>query len=170
MEKRSYQRVSKRVRYSTFSWLLTGITLVALGGGGVWCVATGMPEKGWTLLILLVIILLPALFFAPVSVLTDGQMLAVRRPLKTKYIHVDDIAEVRYAPPTMGAKRICASGGFLGYWGWFNEKPEGNYFGYFGRSSDTFLLILKNGRQYMIGCDDSSEVADILRNAITPDK
>lgn len=66
-----------------------------------------------------------------------------------------DIAEVKLCQPTMGAIRICGSGGFFGWYGWFREGDIGKYFAYYGKSSDCFLVTLKDGRKYMLGCTDA---------------
>ena len=153
--------IHKKVSYSSFSKILTivvSILLVTL------CVKEISVEIGKGILgaAMLAVILIFSLLYAPLSVTADEDYLVVRRPLKRKVIPLADIISVRYAPPTMADKRSCASGGFMGYWGWFSNKMDGNYFGYYGKSSDTFLIELRNGRRYMIGCDDSGEVADFI--------
>ncbi len=54
------------------------------------------------------------------------------------------------------------SGGFLGYWGWFAEKGLGRYFAYYGRKSDCFLVTLKDGRKYVLGCREASDLVGAL--------
>lgn len=62
----------------------------------------------------------------------------------------------------MGALRICGSGGFFGYWGWFKERDLGKYFAYYGKSSDCFLVTLKSGNKYMLGCTEPEEMVDFI--------
>lgn len=65
----------------------------------------------------------------------------------------------------MGEKRIFGSGGFFGWYGWFSEADLGKYFAYYGKASDCFLVTLKNGRKYMLGCADApAMVAEIRSN------
>ena len=58
---------------------------------------------------------------------------------KSRKISVRDIERVELFQPTMGAIRIFASGGFMGYWGVFRESDIGRYYVFFGKASDCFL-------------------------------
>lgn len=62
----------------------------------------------------------------------------------------------------MLGRRVFGNDGWFGYWGWFKERDLGKYFAYYGRSSDCFLIILKDGRRYVIGCDNSADVIDFI--------
>ncbi|MBE6230681.1 MAG: hypothetical protein E7119_08940 [Bacteroidales bacterium] len=37
----------------------------------------------------------------------------------------------------------------------FHEHDSGKYFAYYGRSSDCFLVELKDGRKYLLGCKNA---------------
>ena len=82
------------------------------------------------LAVLLVGMLLFGLFYMPLSISADKFAIYVNRSLKVKAILMQDVESVRLCPPTMGAIRICGSGGFFGYWGWFRERDLGKYFAY----------------------------------------
>ncbi len=69
-------------------------------------------------------------------------------------------------PPTMAERRICGSGGFFGYWGWFKEPSIGKYFAYYGKASDCFLVELKDGKKYLIGCSNPSEVVSYINSRL----
>lgn len=60
----------------------------------------------------------------------------------------------------MGERRVCGSGGWFGYWGWFHDRELGRYFAYYGKSSDCFLVRLRNGRSYVIGCQNPQTIID----------
>ena len=98
----------------------------------------------------------------PLSFSLDKESLRIRRPLKTKSIPLSDIAAVRLCPPTMGAIRIIDSGEWFGWYGWFSEGDLGKYFAYYGKSSDCFLVTLKSGRKYMLGCKDAPEMVESI--------
>ena len=66
--------------------------------------------------------------------------------------------------PTMGAIRIFASGGFMGYWGIFREGDIGRYYGFYGKASDCFLVRMKNGDKYVLGCKNPDEVVSYIRS------
>ncbi len=116
------------------------ITLACVLGG--WCVVT--------------------LFYAPMAISVDDRNLSIHRSLRIKDIPLSEIASVMPCPPTMAERRLCCSGGFMGYWGWFSERDLGRYFAYYGRSSDCFLVTLKNGRKYMLGCQNSRAMVDAI--------
>ena len=109
---------------------------------------------------------LASLFYMPISISADQTAIYINRSLRIKAIPIQDVASVKLCPPTMGAIRICGSGGFFGYWGWFKERDLGKYFAYYGRSSDCFLIELKNGRKYMLGCKKAPEMVEYIQSLI----
>ncbi|WP_353738430.1 PH domain-containing protein [Paramuribaculum intestinale] len=58
---------------------------------------------------------------------------------KSRKISVRDIECVELFQPTMGAIRIFASGGFMGYWGVFRESDIGRYYVFLARLRIAFL-------------------------------
>lgn len=105
---------------------------------------------------------LAALFFMPMSVEVAEGRLTVMFPLRFRSFPLDEIESARICRPTMGERRICGSGGFCGYWGWFSERDFGKYFAYYGKASDCFIVTLKNGRKYMLGCSDPQAIVDAI--------
>ena len=110
--------------------------------------------------------LVATLFYAPMSISVDDSGLWINRPLRDKRIPLAEVKSVRLLQPTMGARRLSGSGGFFGYWGWFSERDLGKYFAYYGRSSDCFLVRLRNGRQYMLGCENPDEMVEAINKRI----
>lgn len=106
--------------------------------------------------------LLASLFYMPMSISVDKNAICINRSLRIKAIPLQDVLSVRMCPPTMGTIRICGSGGFFGYWGWFKERDLGKYFAYYGRSSDCFLVELKDGRKYMLGCKNPQKMVEYI--------
>ncbi|MGM9816379.1 MAG: PH domain-containing protein [Lepagella sp.] len=159
--------MKKRVDMSTWSFLLTTIIIVFLTGMFVWLYVDAETRVlSFVTLGLLALMLIPSLIWMPLCVELKGGSLLVRRPLKVKEIALADIEEVRQMPPTMGAIRLCGSGGFMGYWGWFREGDIGKYFAYYGRSSDAFLVTLCDGSKYMLGCRDAGEMVAAIAAGI----
>ncbi len=111
-------------------------------------------------------VLLSSLFYMPISISADQTAIYINRSLRIKAIPVKDVVSVRVCPPTMGAIRICGSGGFFGYWGWFKERDLGKYFAYYGRSSDCFLVELRDGRKYMLGCRRAPKMVEYIQSLI----
>lgn len=115
---------------------------------------------------MLIVAVCCALFYTPVSVSLEEGFLTVRRPIRSRRISVEGIASIEMCAPTMGAKTICGSGGFLGYWGRFYEKDLGKYFAYHGKASDCFLITLHDGRRYMLGCRNAADVVEAVQASL----
>ena len=109
---------------------------------------------------------LASLFYMPLSISADKTAIYINRSLRIKAIPIQNVASVKLCPPTMGAIRICGSGGFFGYWGWFKERDLGKYFAYYGRSSDCFLVELKDGRKYVLGCKNAPKMVEYIQTLI----
>ena len=156
--------MKQQVVLSTYSWMATIICIFL----NVFFIFYNQPPLSIQLLltVLLVVISTVGLFYMPISISADKNAIYVNRSLKIKAIAMANVKSVRLCPPTMGAIRICGSGGFLGYWGWFRERDLGKYFAYFGRSSDCFLVELKNGRKYMLGCKNPQKMVEYINSMI----
>lgn len=106
----------------------------------------------------LIVLCLTALIFMPLSISVKNGELNINRPLKIKSIPLSQIASVELYSPTMASKRICGSGGWFGYYGWFKEPSIGKYFAYYGKASDCFLVTLKDGKKYVLGCENREAI------------
>lgn len=154
--------MKSRVKLSTFSIILTAIITGALVAG---CIVT-YPEKPAFMVILavLALIVMSSLLYAPLSIEADPDKITVRSAMKSRYILMRDVTEAKLFQPTMGAIRLFASGGYMGYWGIFREGDIGRYMAYYGKASDCFLIRLKNGDKYVLGCKDSSDIVSYIRS------
>lgn len=156
--------MEKKVQLSGFSIFLSALTIILLVSIPVWQFRRGATDvMTWTLIGLLVCVFVSCLLYAPLSIGIDKNNLVIKRVIKTKRIALNDIQSVEMCPPTMGQVRLCGNGGFFGYWGWFYEKDLGRYFGYFGKASDCFLITLKNGRKYMLGCNGAPQMVAAIK-------
>lgn len=115
---------------------------------------------------ILILLCVAALFYMPFSISVNDTNLYINRSLKIKSIPLKEIKSVKLCPPTMTEKRICGSGGWFGYWGWFSEPSIGKYFAYYGKASDCFLIEQKNGKKYLLGCDDAPTMVEYLSERI----
>ncbi len=109
---------------------------------------------------------LAALWYMPLSVECGVKALKLHTPLRTITFPYTEIASVERIQPTMGAVRVFASGGFLGYWGLFRERTIGKYHAAYGRASDCFLITLKDGTKWMLGCYNPDRVVALIRTEI----
>ena len=114
----------------------------------------------------LILLCATALLYMPISISIDDTNLNINRSLRIKSIPLKEIKSVKLCPPTMAEKRICGSGGWFGYWGWFSEPSIGKYFAYYGKASDCFLLELKDGKKYLLGCTDAPEMVKYIAERI----
>ena len=112
----------------------------------------------------LVILCITALLYMPLSISVKEDCLNINRPFKIKSIPLSQIASVKLCPPTMAKRRICGSGGWFGYYGWFNEPSIGKYFAYYGKATDCFLVTLKDGKKYLLGCEKPNEIVTFILN------
>ncbi len=155
--------MKKRVGFSGYCLIISALSSALICGLFVY--ALKQPDHGRPVVILAIIIAvmsLSTLLYMPLSVSVDDEKLSIRRTLRIKCIPLADISGVRLCPPTMAAHRICGSGGWFGWYGWFSERDLGKYFAYYGKASDCFLVTLKDGRKYMLGCSDAPDMADAI--------
>ncbi len=156
--------MKRKVVLSSYCRTVSVLIIVALCCIFWWQLST--PDVGWPVWVLLgaiVFLCLSALFYAPVSVTVDDAKLSVRSPLRTLSIPLAGIAGVKLCSPTMSEKRLIGSGGFFGYYGIFTEPSIGRYIASYGKSSDCFLVMLKNGRKYILGCADAAQMVSAIQ-------
>lgn len=152
--------MKQKVTLSGYSLSISVAVLAFLAGMALLELKKGEGELALFAVAIMALLCLLALFYMPLSVSVDENSLDIHRPFAIKSIPLGEIESVMLCPPTMSVRRICGSGGWLGYWGWFREPSIGRYFAYYGKASDCFLVRLKNGRQYMIGCEHPKEMVE----------
>lgn len=111
-------------------------------------------------------ILVFGLFYYPVSLDASDGGLEIRRVLKSKTIPYSEISAVERCYPSAGGLRLCGSGGYMGYWGYFSDIIIGTYFGYYGDRSQCILVKLKSGRQYVVSCVEPDAMVSAIASHI----
>lgn len=156
--------MKKKVMLSTYNVFLS-VTILAVLCGGLFLQIRHDEFNAVACLLFSIILILcgSTLLFSPLSVSLENNCLYVNFALRYKSFPLPDIESVSLCAPTMGAQRICGSGGFFGYYGWFSERDLGKYFAYHGKASDCFLVTLRNGKKYMLGCQDAREMVGAIR-------
>ena len=156
--------MKSRVRLSWYAIILTLIITGALVAG---CIVIRHEMIGFcSILSILLIIVVFSLIYAPVTIAADPANVSVRSVLRRMRIPIAEIESVELFQPTMGAIRVCASGGYMGYWGIFREGDIGRYVGYYGRSSDCFLIRMKNGDKYVLGCENPARMVEYIKGNV----
>ncbi len=156
----------RKVALSTYSIILSILAIVLLIGIMIYELKMGNEILAYIAGGMLVLLCVLSLFFTPQTVSVEDGCLNVNTLLRSKSIPLREIKAVRLTPPTMAEKRICGSGGWFGYWGWFREPSIGKYFAYYGKASDCFLVELKNEKLYMIGCVDPLSMMEYIDQQI----
>lgn len=114
----------------------------------------------------LVVLCFTALCYMPLSISVKNGELNINRPLKIKSIPLSQITFVELYSPSMASRRICGSGGWFGYYGWFKAPSIGKYFAYYGKASDCFLVTLKDGKKYVLGCENPKDMVDYINKSV----
>ncbi len=155
--------MKKKVILSTWGTIMTATGLIVLSASLYFAKE---PFTKYMVVGALIILCLTALLYMPLSISVENGELNIHRPLKIKSIPLSEIESARSVSPTMAERRICGSGGWFGYYGWFKEPTIGKYFAYYGKASDCFLVVLKDGRKYVLGCEDSEETVEYINKHI----
>ena len=107
--------------------------------------------------------LLFGLFYMPMSISADKYAIYIHRSLRIKAIPMSEVKSVKIFPASLKPMRLCGSGGFMGYWGWFREPGVGRYFAYYGDPGDCFLVELSSGRKYVLGCRNTGMMVEHIK-------
>lgn len=156
--------MKSKVHFSLLSKCLTILTLGLLIG----CMFASKDAK--TLLILtsvLILLMVTGLYYCPCEICADDKALCVRRVLSgNKVFPYDEISSIDLCYPSLGGLRLCGSGGFMGYWGYFHDIAIGTFFGYYGDRDQCFVVRLKNGRQYVLSCPDQAAMISYVEKKL----
>lgn len=153
--------MTSRVKLSTYSLMLTIIVVAVMITAATLLFVNG-ERIGFIVAALLLAALISGIILAPVAIVADDRNIIVRSMWGSRKIPLSEIGSVELFKPTMGAIRIFASGGFMGYWGIFREGDIGRYKGYYGKASDCFLICMKNGDKYVLGCEHPEKMVNYI--------
>lgn len=156
--------MKSKVVLSRYSLAVTVITFVAVVIG---CFATVHEKLPFAILLgVFILLLFFALFYGVSYIQADSEYIIKGSLLKKSRILMRDVASVELFQPTLGAIRIYGSGGFFGYWGIFREGDIGRYSAFYGKASDCFLVSMKNGDKYVLGCQNPSEMMAFIKSSV----
>lgn len=154
--------MKQKVKLSKTSKVITAITLLLLIGVIIYFIDEGQTAAAMTICGVTVLCCAGAAFYMPESVWVTKTDLIIKFPLRIKTIPLSSIESAELFTPSKSTLRICGSGGFYGYWGWFYNRSTGRFFAYSGNFSEGILIRLTSGRQYLIGCDAPSALLSDL--------
>lgn len=118
------------------------------------------------LLVMFLILLVCGLLYGASYIAADSTYVYIGSFLRRKKIRIENIESIELFQPTLGAIRLCASGGFFGYWGIFREGDIGRYWASYGKASDCFLIRMRNGVKYVLGCAQPHSMVDYIRRQL----
>lgn len=153
--------MKQKVSLSLFSITLSGIMMIIL------LCALYYSNSSVSISIISAIIIVwcgLALYYMPLSVTVNDVDLCVNRTLCAKRIPLKEIGEIKRITASMLGWRFFGCDGCFGYWGWFKGKTLGKYFAYYGKESDCFFVRLKDGRQYVLGCDNPDAIVNYIKS------
>lgn len=156
--------MKNKVKFSSLSKFLTATVLIVL------CVGFFAELSRDTLLVYSIIVfgtIFSGLYYCPVSVEADTSGIVLHRLMsKSKRFPYKDIKLIETCYPSDGGIRLCGSGGWFGYWGYFNDIMYGTYFGYYGDRNHCFIVELKNGKKYILGCDNQVAFVNYVKSQL----
>lgn len=155
--------MKSKVKLSGYS---LGVTIIVLG-----VLIAGLvfveDKKSWFFLFTVTFLLLLFSFrYSPVKIQADENNVVIKCITRRHKIKMNEVESVELFQPTMASFRLCGSGGFMGYWGIFKEGDIGRYAAYYGKASDCFLIRMKNGDKYVLGCENPEEIVNFINSQI----
>lgn len=154
--------MKQKIKFSIFTIVVTTLVLILFLVGVIALI--GEEEKLIVFCIIMAPVTIAGLYYCPKSIEANDSSVRLHRLLSSpKVFPYSAIQEVDTCYPSAGGIRICGSGGFLGYWGYFSDIMIGTYFGYYGNRSNCILVKLKDGKQYVLGCDNPVALVDYIK-------
>lgn len=154
--------MKSKIRYSRYVAVGTAVIFAVIF---ICCVAMVNEKPAcYALLSIFLVLIFFALFYGVYYIKADASYVVLHSILWRKKILVRNIESVELFTPTMGAIRILGSGGFMGYWGLFKEGDIGRYYAFYGKSSDCFLVRMKNGDKYVLGCENPEKMVEYIKS------
>lgn len=153
--------MKQRVKWSKYAWVITVLVTVALAAALIITINT--PWRFYMLVGITATVFISMWIWSPTSISVNDEFITIHKRIGRKRIPISNIYSVtRYTPQVDRCGRLCSSGGFAGYWGWFHDPHIGNYFGYYGNKQDCFRVQLNNGIQYILGCENVCDMVSFL--------
>lgn len=154
--------MKQKIKFSAYSFIITAVVLILCVVGTF--ALLGNAEELTLFCIIMGGVTLAGLYYCPKSINANESSITLHRLLSSpKIFNYNSIQAVDTCYPSAGGLRLCGSGGFFGYWGYFSDIMIGSYFGYYGSRSNCILVKLKDGKQYVIGCENPVVLVDYIK-------
>ncbi len=158
--------MKQKVKLSKYSIIVTAITLLTLIGVMIYLMYIGQEVAGMVIAGVIILCSGGAAFYMPESVHVTETDLIIAFQLRRKIIPLSSIESAElFSPSLTKTVRICGSGGFYGYWGWFYNRSVGRFFVYSTTLSEGVLIRLTSGRRCLIGSPNPSALLSALTHS-----
>ncbi len=157
--------MKQKIKYSTYSICLT-VAILLLFIIGVFSLL-GNEEKLTLFCIIMGGVTITGLYFCPKYIEANDSCIVLHPLLSSPKVYLfDNIQTVEPCYPSLGGLRLCACGGYFGYWGFFHDFVIGSYIGYYGSRNNCILVKMKDGKQYVLGCEDATPLVDYIKTQL----
>ncbi|MDE7466212.1 MAG: PH domain-containing protein [Muribaculaceae bacterium] len=154
--------MKQQIKFSIFSQAITFGILILFVVGTV--SLSDNESKLIMFCIIMGLVTITGLYFCPKSIeATESEIVLHKLISHSQTLDYEEIESVKQFYPTVGI-RLCGSGGFFGYWGYFRDLQIGAFIGFYGSSDNCFLVKMKDGRQYVLGCKDANELIPYIQS------
>lgn len=154
-----------KVKWSKTSIMVTIIVSVIVTIIGVFLFL----DNSWAdsrkefILILIILGLLGIVCLVPTKIILTSDHICVRRIIGLRKFAISEITEIGLCYSRGISIKVCGSGGFCGSIGWYKDPCYGVYFSYVTNWSQAFFITLKNGKKYMLSCENSDDLIKLLK-------
>ena len=157
--------MKQKVKFNKYSLVVTAVVMILCVAGifSLW----GNDVKLTLFCIIMGTVTIAGLYYCPKSIEANESGITLHRLISSpKVFMYDSIKAVETCYPSAGGLRLCASGGYFGYWGYFSDIMIGSYFGYYGSRDNCILVKMKSGKQYVLGCNNAIVMVDYIKSRI----
>lgn len=105
--------------------------------------------------------------YAPMSVELSDRSLILYRGFGKRIFKFSEIKDIDIYICNEAVVRICGIGGLFGYTGRYYTKRMGNFFSYVGDYSQTFFIERKDGKKYLLSCDDYDYIVSVVKKSVS---
>ena len=168
---RTSEVINKKVHKARPLIILTVIFLAILVLADVYLLVQIIKNRiphilGISLLAIITATVIGSYLYAPMSITLSESALILNRGIGKKKFNYSDIAAVDTYISDGPVVRVCGIGGVFGFIGRYYTKKIGHYFSYVGDYSQTFYLRLKNGKKYLLSCENRDLIVFLVKKKI----
>lgn len=162
--------MKERVDLGAIPFFIT-LLFIAVYLGAMWMAySAGNMTAVWIIGAVLMVQCLLGLCFSPMSISVNEGEVCICASFYIKSIPLGQVESVELFRESrheaMGKRAYCFSGGFMGFWGPSRRKGLGEYYSAYGKLEDRFLLSMKDGRKYLLGCRNAAQMVVYIEERI----